>query len=84
MWGPEFVAQARDIAKEGAKLASLTFSLFHVKACWTKVKGHKNQSAEASNLGTIHGSSSLKDSWTCLPEAVEDDITGFGVATPAN
>lgn len=74
----DLVAHAKEIAKEGAKLVSLTFSLFHIKVSWAKIKGHKNQIAEATKLRKIHDTSSFKESWSCLPNRVKDFITGFG------
>ena len=60
------------------KLVSVTFTLFHLKVAWPKVRGQKNQHAARDELLKAHKNSEFKESWVCLPEVLKKVVNAFG------
>jgi hypothetical protein len=78
LFDKQFVDQCMAEANCALRLVSVTFTLFHVKVQWPKLRGHKNQQAARATLLKQHDTSAFKESWTCLPKPLQDFVESFG------
>ena len=72
------VSETSDVAEQALRLVAVTFTLFHLKVAWPKVKGQKNQSQAREELVKAHKGSDFKGAWSSLPEALKKVVLAFG------
>ena len=70
--------QAVLMAENAMKVVAVTYTLYHLKVAWPKVRGQKNQREEREKLVQQHKNSEFRNAWACLPEAIKKAVNAFG------